>query len=867
MRRIPFLPALATWVMLAAALPAEADLVVVDQGEATARIVVDSRGAEGDGPAVLRDAAYWLAESIQKATGVAMPVSDELKEHPAIVIARADAWPAVSRKAGFKTDQYDAYCLVTEADRVYILGRSEAAARHGVARLLREWGFRWFAPSPRWHIAPRHKSLAVDLNLSDRPALIDRRIWYAYGMSGDDLAPLMENYTRWAVANRLSVRSLMRTGHSYGNIIRRNEQAFAEHPEFSALLPSGQRDTTRAINARKFCFSNSGLIDLVTEDRLQLLEAEQRTNPAAFMVSMDPSDGEGTCHCKDCEALGTTSDRVFHLASEVARRLRKKQPEAWVGLYAYSSHRLPPTIDIEPNIYVQVAMGFNKTRFTLPELVERWSQKVGSVGLREYYGVEAWDWGLPGRMRGGQVEYHRRWIPHYAERGMNAINAETNANWGGQTQGLYVAAQLMWHPQADVDELTDEFYRLCFGSAAEPMRNFYRRLDAAPPLRSATLLPLFEDLHAARAMTDSPEVQGRLVDLMAYLVYVSKFREFDLVRSRQPSRDDTYYTALRPLMEYAWRIRHRDMVHYYALARRLCNGLPQQDGRSDFYLFNKEQDPVWKQGEALTDSEIRELFVETKQMLEADDDPTVTWSRLLDRVQPAGADAGPSGILSEPRKAVARFRRGLKGYVVPAGKQQVTFGLTPVSRQVEFTVRQADGEVLWQQEFRQRDPASDQNSAPDEKGPSPFRIAIDLPRANEYRVEISGDFELHVPPETPFVFEASVTHPAWISYSGPHYFYVPRGTTELVVDANPRFSLQVPGAKKRLDIHPADRQAGRQYVVVPVPEGTDGRVWHTTSMTRGKVSLLNVPPLLSFHRGTILVPREVAESDGLTTGR
>ena len=838
---------------------AEDDVVLVQDGQPAAQIVVDTRNAGGDGAGVLRDAADWLADSIRRATGAKVPVGDALPESPAVVIGRVDAWPAVGRRAGFRATAYDAYCIVTEPGRIYILGRSEAGARHGVARLLREWGFRWFAPSPRWQIVPRQATLRAGLNLTDSPTLIDRRIWYAYGMSGDDLAPLMENYTRWALANQLSVRSLMRTGHSYGNIVRRNAQEFAAHPEYYALLPSGQRDSTRAINARKFCFSNPGLIDLVTGDRLRLLEAERKTNPDAFMVSVDPSDGEGTCHCEDCQALGTTSDRVFHLASQVASRLRAKHPEAWTGLYAYSSHRLPPTIDIEPNVYVQVAMGFNKTRFTLPELVDRWSTKVGAIGLREYYGVEAWDWGLPGRMRGGQVDYHRKWIPYYANRKLNAINAETNANWAGQTPGLYVAARLMWNPATDVDALTDEFYRLSFGSVAAPMRRFYEQLAAAPPLRSATLLPLFEGLQAAWASTDDDAVRGRLTDLMAYLVYVAKYREFDLVRSRQPSRDAVYYEALRPLMQYAWRIRHRDMVHYYALARRLCNGLPVKDERLDFYLFNKRQAPVWQQGDDLTDPEIRELFAATTASLRADDDPTVTWSRLLDHVRPSGADAGASAILSRTGNGVARFRRGLRGYLVPTGKQQVTLGVAPVSRLVEVTVSHPNGDQFFRREFRPQ--------AADDKQPDPVRFSIELPKANEYRVEITGDFELHVPPETPFVFEASVTHPAWISYSGPHYFYVPRGTQELVVDASPRLSLQIPGAKKRLDVHPADRQAGRQYVVIPVPEGTDGQVWHTTSMTRGRVLLLNVPPLLSFHRDTILVPRELAESEGLTTDR
>ena len=74
----------------------------------------------------------------------------------------------------------------------------------------------------------------------------------------------------------------------------------------------------------KFCISNAGLIELVTRDRLKLLEANRKSNPAAFMVSVDPSDGQGTCHCENCEKLGTTTDRVFSLSKCCSSRLTRK---------------------------------------------------------------------------------------------------------------------------------------------------------------------------------------------------------------------------------------------------------------------------------------------------------------------------------------------------------------------------------------------------------------------------------------------------------------------------------------------------------------------------------------------------------------
>lgn len=828
-----------------------AEFALVRGGKPICAIVVDSMKSRGAGPAVLKDAGQWLADCVKQASGAELPILAVPNNRPHVLIARADAHPKIAAAAGLKSTAYDAFCIAIHGKRLAILGNSEAAARHGVATLLAGWGFRWLAPAPRWHVVPSRKDLVwSEGKRVDQPQLAHRGIWYAY--AGGDKS-LMTNYRRWAIANRLSVRSVIRTGHSYGNIISRNQAEFAAHPEYYAQLADGTRDNRRAVNARKFCFSNAGLIRLVVRDRAQLLAEYRRANPAAYMVSVDPSDGEGTCHCDRCAALGTTTDRVLHLANQVARRLRSEKPPGQVGLYAYSSHRLPPTIQVESNVYVQVAMGFNRTQYTLPELVERWSKKVGAIGLREYYGVEAWDWGLPGRMRGSHVAYHRRWIPYYAARKLNAVNAETNANWGGQALGLYVAAQLLWNPQANVDERVNEFFSLGFGEAAPTVRRLWKKFDEAPPLRSATLVPMFRDLEAAHQQTAPKSAErARVVDLMAYLVYVARFREFDLVRNRQRERNDAYYAALKPLMQYAWRIRLRDVVHHYALARRLCNGLPVRDKRLDFYMFNKQKSPVWMAGEQLTDGEIEKQFRATLERLEADGDPVVTYSRLLEPVRPPGADAGSSRQFLQKEDGVATFRHRLTGYLIPSGKQTVRLGIAPTSRSASLTVYARGDEVLWEKSYRKSDT---------------FHAAeISLPKANEYRVEIVGGFKLQVPKETPFVYEASVARPAWVDYSGPHYFYVPRGAKALIVDANPRLSLYQPGRRARIDVSATTRKPGKDYAVLDLPAEAVGRVWHTSHQTRGRFALMNVPPLLSFHRSTLFVPREVAEADGLTTG-
>ena len=846
MTKFPLIPFLFLFpYLLSAGVP------ILKNGEPQVQIVPDLRNTTPAGAKVLNDAANWLAQSLHQASDADFQIADELGKPPAIVISKIENWPAFSDI--LKPDDYNAYTIVTrpKEQRVYILGNSAESARYGVSDLLLRWGFRFFAPSPRWHVAPNLQNLTVDLKIADSPELFERRIWYAYGMSGNDLKPLMLDYQRWAIANRLTLSGLARTGHSYGSIVGRNKEAFANNPELSAMKPDGTRDTTSVPNARKFCVSNPDLLKLVAEDRWKLLQTNRTANPDAFMVSVDPSDGEGTCHCEDCKKIGTTTDRVIHLANQTAKSLRAKDPNAWVGLYAYSSHRLPPTIPVEPNVYVQVALGFNRTQYSLPELVSLWSKKVSSIGLREYYGVEAWDWGLPGRARGGRVGYHKKWIPYYAERNLNGINAETNANWGAQALGLYVASQLLWKPSTEVEPLVEQFMEKLFGKAAHTMRGFYEKMEAAPQLRPSTLLPLFRDLQTAAKQTTDPSVQARLSDLQAYLVYVSLFRDFELVRGASPEHGDAYHDSLKMLMNYAWRIRHRDIIHYYALARRLCNALPLKDGRPE-YSIARGNKPIWQTGEAYTDQEIQKLFDAVIQQLENDGEPAVHYSRYLDPVKVDGKDAGPAKIHSTPvqKDAISRFRSGLKAYLIPSRQMTAKLGIAPTNKPVTITVFMRS-DAIFEKELRK-------------DGDNFHELAIELPRAFEYHVEIKGEFVLRVPPETPFIYEASPNHPAWVSYSGPHYFYVPAGTREIVVDASPRISLEIPG-QGRNEFHPAERVPGKSYISIPVPKGSDGQLWHTHTHTRGQIQFLNIPPLLSLHRNTVFVPRELSESEGLGT--
>ena len=817
---------------------------IVRDGQPRAKVFVDTRGAQGNNDRILRGAADWFGDAVERATGAELETAQDASDGPVLVLARADQYPEPARRAGIHSESLNAFAVVTSENRAYILGRSEVAVRHGVATVLHRMGFRYFNPSPRWWITPDTGDLSIEETFSDAPDMRGRRIWYAYGVRKEELK---RGYSRWAEANRMGSPAGFHTGHSYGNIVNRNREEFEKHPEYMNLLENGERyELKKGRFAGKLCYSNPGLVDLVVADRIRLLQQRRERNPYAFMVSMDPSDGGGTCHCERCKALGTTTDRVIYLANHVAKGLRKKYPDAWVGLYGYSSHRLPPTIEVEPNVYVQVAMAFNRTQYTLPQLVSRWSEKVSMLGLREYYGVEHWDWGLPGRMRGASVDYHRRWIPYYHERNVNAINAESNCNWGAQSLGFYVATRMMWDTDADVEEIIDDYYQKAFGEAAGPMRKLQAKFDERPQLRVFDLLPIFRDLKNAHEAAQSEGVHRCVVDMMSYLHYVLLYRDYTVEG----------YDALKALMNYAYRTRYRQMVHYYALARRLCNAKPLRDGRPEFHMYGHEVDgekkpPIWKYGEQLEEEKIVRLFHEDLERLENAPNPYVSYTSPPARVRFAGADqAGPGGGFSKKADATAQFRHELGGVLIADAAGAVAFTVRGIARNTSVRVTGPANQTLLK-----RDVGSDES----------VHLTVNLPGPGVYPVQINGRFQLTVPHDTPLVFKAGYDSPAWISYSGPHYFYVPKGTERLLFSCGPRLSLIVPGQGRR-DFSSKDYAEGTGYVALDVPEGTDGQLWRTMNQTRGSVKLINVPPFMSFYPDRIVVPREVAEEDGLKVG-
>jgi hypothetical protein len=100
-------------------------------------------------------------------------------------------------------------------------------------------------------------------------------------------------------------------------------------------------------------------------------------------------------------------------------------------------------------------------------LVTKWGAILAQMGFYDYYG----HYNFFGPY--GIVHKIREDLPAFKDAGGTFVMIEAQPNWGMDGLSLYVAAQLVWNLDADVDVLMEEYFEKFYGPAAAPMRAFW----------------------------------------------------------------------------------------------------------------------------------------------------------------------------------------------------------------------------------------------------------------------------------------------------------------------------------------------------------------------------------------------------------
>ena len=293
------------------------------------------------------------------------------------------------------------------------------------------------------------------------------------------------------------------------------------HPEYFALV-DGKRDchgeisTCAKVGKCHLCLTNPDLIKQFAADICEYFKHK----PQLQFFPLGANDGlTRICGCSRCQAEidekapenGKFSNHIWGFVNKVAIEVAKTYPDKYIGCIAYEKYNMPPSkiAKLSPNVAVVICK--ISSTFVIPaekenawREVAEWRKKAKSVYLWDYYCFDNW---LP--WRNLPVVYTKIISEHWQymyKLGVSGefIEAESNSDEGAldrirhpgmQHLNLYVTARVLWDPALDVKALLDEYYKLFYGPAEQPMRDFWtsaendRIVAGAKLAQGGSLLP------------------------------------------------------------------------------------------------------------------------------------------------------------------------------------------------------------------------------------------------------------------------------------------------------------------------------------------------------------------------------------------
>ncbi len=752
-----------------------------------------------------------------------------------IVLGRPADFPKLPFAHAFGPGPFERedYILRSRPEGLYLLGSTDRAVSHAAWDLLYRFGFRQYFPGVTWEIVPPPADLKVAVDDAQSPSFHVRRIWYNWGLWGYNNEP----YREWCVRNRMANGFTLNSGHSYENIIASNRAEFEKHPEYFAVN-NGQRRTTGG--DLKFCVSNPGLRKLVVDSAVRNV----RANPAIDSVSMDPSDGGNWCECADCAAMGGVSNRVLTLANDVAEAINTLGFGAkYVGMYAYNKHSAPPTIRVHPNVIVSATTAFIGGGFTFDQVVEGWQRQGATIGVYDYLSVVDWDWNLPRGGGGSRPASVCGLLAKIHRMGARFYDAESGDCWGPCGLGYYAASRTLWSVAEEkrLAEITEDFLTRCFGSAREPMREYYRLITADTQRRppSDLLGRMYRQLQGAFAATTDPAVRERLNALLLYTRHAELYMAFADGKEKVDA-----------VARHDYRIRKTMMVHSYGL---WCRLLSQKAALTDNHPLKSDAPFLPEElAKILEDGVAKNVPV----------DPGFTgveFSRALVPAAPLKLPAGPPGQFPAAPQDHQQYY-----FWVPEGVAEIPL---KVEIRKVWANRMPRVTLYSPNEVSLEPVAVDETCKPDGV---PRDLVLKTTYGGLHRlVTVDGGDHTRVdfPAGWPVTIESGIdTREVTSHFRGPWTlsFYVPKGTRVVggwasrIANWAPRISGKLLDGDGREQLDFARIEEG--WFKVAVPEGQDGRLW-TFQNSQGQRLLMTVPPCLARSGAELLLPREVVEAD------
>lgn len=368
--------------------------------------------------------------------------------------------------------------------------------------LERFCGVRWYAPGEIGLVCPERKTLAVaGKDVRRAPAFRFRQGTYlpVYGI----LKELWNNPS--AADVRLFARRMRLGGEPYAA----NHSFYGYYDRFWKEKPDGPGAPEGyhpewfakgyAGKPPQMCFTNQGFVNQVIQDARDYFDgkgAKPGAQANGDFFALVPMDNSSWCQCPDCQAQldpaekespqfsnGWASDCIFGFANKVAKEIRRSHPGKYLATLAYSSYAYyPKHTRLESNIAVQLCLHVRNWWAPAMErndmlFYRSWTtkEKDRPIYLWLYYCFPEeiatnGKWHCFPGFFAHTIDRQFKMFAHDGIRGAFLNNL-------GDYLDTYVTFRYMDDPTQNVDQVIDEFHRLYYGAAAEPMKKLYLRIE------------------------------------------------------------------------------------------------------------------------------------------------------------------------------------------------------------------------------------------------------------------------------------------------------------------------------------------------------------------------------------------------------
>jgi hypothetical protein len=272
---------------------------------------------------------------------------------------------------------------------------------------------------------------------------------------------------------------LQTINHSFGRLLSSAKYG-KEHPEYFAMV-DGKRLAPVKDDWRQtqLCLTNPDVLRIVTQAVLD----ELKVNPNLESVSVSQNDDDKYCHCAKCAAIdereGSPMGSLLTFVNAVATEVAKQYPQVKVGTLSYWYSRRPPrTVRPTPNVQIQLcsieccplhalddpSCPHNRT---FCDDADGWAKICQNVSIWNYdVNFNSYQLPMP-NLR--VIENNVRYFVAHQAKGVFMQAAGDTVGAAFSDLHNYVISGLLWDPNRSGEALRDEFLRLHYGPAAEPL--------------------------------------------------------------------------------------------------------------------------------------------------------------------------------------------------------------------------------------------------------------------------------------------------------------------------------------------------------------------------------------------------------------